>query len=78
MTLGRCSCEFALFCAVHPQTVRACLADSPRLVDCPQGARGPLERTFVLRIVRACLSRQSAPSLADSLLQLGGQSDLYA
>jgi hypothetical protein len=37
-----------------------------------------LVATFVLRTVRALSSGQSAPSLADSPRQPGGQSDLYA
>jgi hypothetical protein len=28
MTLGRCSCGFVVFCAVHPRTVCACLASA--------------------------------------------------
>jgi hypothetical protein len=44
-TLGRCSCEFAVFYAVHPRTVRVCLADSPRLADSPKRSRTVL-RTF--------------------------------
>jgi hypothetical protein len=90
MTLGRCSCEFVVFCTVHPRTVRACLADSPWLADCPRPLANHsadhldrsgvfrLEATFVLRAVRALSSGQSAPSLADSPRQPGGQSDLYA
>jgi hypothetical protein len=72
-TLGRCSCEFAFFYAVHPRTVCELFPDSSRLADSPQGARGPfggpfthkrvlrLETSFVLWTVRACLQDSSPP-----------------
>jgi hypothetical protein len=46
MTLGRCSCEFAIFCSVRPRTVRATFPDCPRLADSPQGTRGPFGGPF--------------------------------
>jgi hypothetical protein len=53
MTLGRCSCGFDVFCAVHPWTVCACL---DRYADCLDRATiFRLEASFVLRTVRACL-----------------------
>jgi hypothetical protein len=88
-TLGRCSCEFAVFCSVRPLTVHVTFPDSPWLADSPQGAHGPFGRPFTQRHVFAvgedfCTADsprltpgQPASSLADSPRQLGGQSDLY-
>jgi hypothetical protein len=66
------------FCAVHPQTVRACLADSSRLADSlrplvdhsvdrlDRSGVFRLEATFVLRTVCSLSSGQSAPSLVNN------------
>jgi hypothetical protein len=52
--LGWCSCEFAFFYAVHPRTVRACLANSPLLEDSLQGvtdrSADRLDRSSVFRM----------------------------
>jgi hypothetical protein len=90
MTLGRCSCEFTFSYAVHPQTIRVWLADSPRLADSPQGvadrSADRLDRVAVFSVGEDFCTADSprlffrtvCPSLADSPRQLGGQSDLYA
>jgi hypothetical protein len=70
MTLGRCSCEFSVFCAVHPRTVCACLADSPWLADSPRGVADRsadyLDRTCVFGWWRLLYCGPSAPCLPDS------------
>jgi hypothetical protein len=89
MALERCSCEFASLYAVLPRTVRTCLADSPWLADSPRGvmdrSADHLDRTVFSARRSFCMadrprlsSKQSAPSLADSPGQRGGQSGLYA
>jgi hypothetical protein len=69
-TLGRCSCEFTGFCSVRSQTIRACLADSPRLADSTLGvadhSADRLDRSGVFGWTRLLYRGPSAPCLPDS------------
>jgi hypothetical protein len=70
MNLGRCSCEFAFFCAVDPRNVRASLADSSRLADSPLGIADHsvdrLDRTGVFRLEAFSVQRTVHACLPDS------------